>query len=457
MKLGVVILAAGQGTRMRSALPKVLHPLAGKPMLRHVLDTAQAIGADSICVVYGHGGETVPQTMSGYRCEWALQAEQHGTGHAVTQAMPQMKGMDRVLVLYGDVPLIRAETLWRLIQDSAATDLGLLTVILDDPTGYGRIVRDGDGGVLRIVEQKDATEAELEIGEINTGFLIADGARLDDWLSRTGNDNAQGEYYLTDVIGLAATDGVTVSTTRPTAVQEVSGVNDRVQLAALERYFQVRQAESLMRAGVTLCDPGRIDIRGTLHAERDVTIDVNAVFEGEVYLAEGVSIGPNCWLKDCSIGVNTRIFANSAIDGARVGADARVGPFARLRPEAALADHVHVGNFVEIKKAEVGVGSKVNHLSYVGDARIGSGVNVGAGTITCNYDGANKHLTEIGDDAFIGSNTALVAPVQIGAGATIGAGSVIGRPAPPGKLTVSRARQTTIDNWARPTKKPKAG
>jgi bifunctional UDP-N-acetylglucosamine pyrophosphorylase/glucosamine-1-phosphate N-acetyltransferase len=455
MKLGVVILAAGQGTRMRSSLPKVLHPLAGSPMLGHVLDTAHALEAARVCVVYGHGGDQVRETMSGYRCDWALQAEQHGTGHAVMQAMPQMADMDRLLVLYGDVPLIRAETLRGLIADAAGTALGLLTVMLENPAGYGRIVRDGEGRVLRIVEHKDAAEAELEIDEVNTGFLIADRARLADWLSRVGNGNTQGEYYLTDVVALAASDGVSIATSQPESVEEVSGINDRVQLASLERWLQQHQAEALMRGGVTLRDPARVDIRGSLRAGQDVTIDVNAVFEGEVELGDGVTIGPNCWLKDCSIGRNTQIFANSVIEGARVGAEARVGPFARLRPQAVLAERVHVGNFVEIKKSEVGIGSKVNHLSYVGDARVGSGVNIGAGTITCNYDGANKHLTEIGDGAFIGSNTALVAPVTVGEGATIGAGSVIGRAAPAGKLTVARARQSTVENWVRPTKKPK--
>jgi bifunctional UDP-N-acetylglucosamine pyrophosphorylase/glucosamine-1-phosphate N-acetyltransferase len=455
MKLGVVVLAAGQGKRMRSSLPKVLHPLAGQPMLGHVLDTAHALGAARICVVYGHGGDSVREAMSGYGCEWALQAEQQGTGHAVMQAMPRMADMDRVLVLYGDVPLIRPETLEGLIADAAGTSLGLLTVILDDPTGYGRIVRDADGQVLRIVEQKDASDAELEIDEINTGFLVAESARLSDWLSRIDNVNSQAEYYLTDVIALAAAEGVPIATTQPASLDEVSGINDRVQLAALERCFQRRQAEALMRDGVTMLDPDRVDIRGRLRTGRDVTIDVNAVFEGEVELADGVSIGPNCWLKDCTVGPDSRVFANCVIEGASVGAEARIGPFARLRPEAALADRVHVGNFVEIKKSEVGAGSKVNHLSYVGDARVGRGVNVGAGTITCNYDGANKHLTEIGDGAFIGSNTALVAPVTVGEGATIGAGSVIGRPAPAGRLTVARARQTTVENWVRPTKKPK--
>jgi bifunctional UDP-N-acetylglucosamine pyrophosphorylase/glucosamine-1-phosphate N-acetyltransferase len=455
MKLGVTVLAAGQGTRMRSAIPKVLHPLAGRPMLAHVLDTARSIGAASLCVVYGHGGELVPDTMAAYDCAWALQDQQHGTGHAVMQAMPMMADMDRVLVLYGDVPLIGSETLTRLLHESAHTDLGLLTVVLADPTGYGRVVRDGDGRVLRIVEHKDATDAELAIDEINTGFLVADRAHLSDWLTRVRPDNAQAEYYLTDVIALAVADGVEVAASQPDTPEEVSGINDRVQLARLERHFQRRQAEALMRSGVTLSDPSRVDIRGKLFAEPDVTIDVNAIFEGEVRLASGVSIGPNCWLKDCVIGAGTQVFANCVIEGANVGEHARVGPFARLRPEAALADRVHVGNFVEIKKSRVGTGSKVNHLSYVGDAQIGSGVNLGAGTITCNYDGANKHLTVIRDDAFIGSNTALVAPVEVGAGATIGAGSVINRPAPAGKLTVARTRQVTVEGWERPRKKPR--
>jgi bifunctional UDP-N-acetylglucosamine pyrophosphorylase/glucosamine-1-phosphate N-acetyltransferase len=453
MKLGVVVLAAGQGTRMRSALPKVLHPLAGRPLLAHVLDTSHAIGADRICVVFGHGGERVREAMATYNCIWVEQAEQHGTGHALLQAMPQMRDMERVLVIYGDVPLIGADTLLRLAGEAAETDLGVLTAILEDPTGYGRIVRDGGGRVLRNVEQKDATEAELEIDEVNTGFLIADRTRLDDWLSRIGNSNAQGEYYLTDVIGLASADGVEVATSQPGSIEEVSGINDRAQLAALERYYQRRRAEELMRSGVTLMDPVRLDIRGRLTTGQDVTIDVNVIIEGKVSLGDGVSIGPNCLLKDCVIGPYTQVFANCVIEDASVGADAKVGPFARLRPEAALADSVHVGNFVEIKKSSIGEGSKVNHLSYVGDARVGRGVNVGAGTITCNYDGANKHLTVIGDGAFIGSNTALVAPVEIGAGATIGAGSVITRAAPAEKLTVARGRQATVENWQRPRKK----
>jgi bifunctional UDP-N-acetylglucosamine pyrophosphorylase / glucosamine-1-phosphate N-acetyltransferase len=455
MRVGVVILAAGLGTRMRSRLPKVLHPLAGRPLLAHVLDTAHALGAARVCVVYGHGGERVRQAMAGRDCTWVEQAERLGTGHALMQAMPAMEDVDRILVLYGDVPLIGATTLERLIDAAAGTRLGILTVELAHPKGYGRIVRDSQGRVLRIVEEKDASEAEHAIREINTGFLVADAVAMAGWLSRIGNDNAQGEYYLTDVIGLAVADGVEVAVAQPSTIEEVAGVNDRVQLAALERHYQHRQAEVLMRGGVTLADPARVDVRGELTTGEDVTIDINVVFEGRVHLAEGVWIGPNCLLRDCIIGAGARIFANCVIEEAEVGADARVGPFARLRPQAVLEAGAHVGNFFEIKKARIGPGSKVNHLSYVGDATVGSGVNVGAGTITCNYDGANKHQTIIGDGAFIGSNTALVAPVEVGPGATIGAGSVITQAAPANKLTLARGRQTTIDGWERPQKKPR--
>ena len=454
LRLGVVVLAAGQGTRMRSDLPKVLHPLAGRPLLSHVLDAAHALGARRVCVVYGHGGEAVPAAMARYDCDWVEQAERLGTAHAVMQGMPAMAAMDRVLVLYGDVPLIRPETLERLAAEAAAVPLALLTMRLADPSGYGRIVRAHDGRILRIVEHKDACEAELGIDEVNTGILIADRARLDAWLGQVGNANSQGEYYLTDVVAMAVAEGAEIASVQPANEEEVAGVNDRVQLAALERWYQHREAERLMRAGVTLLDPARFDLRGRLQAGRDVTIDVNCVLEGEVRLGDRVRVGPNCWLRDCAVGADTQIFANCVIDGARIGAGALVGPFSRLRPEADLADGTHVGNFVEIKKAQVGQGSKVNHLTYIGDARIGTGVNIGAGTITCNYDGANKHLTVIGDGAFIGSNTALVAPVTVGQGATIGAGSTIGRNAPAGKLTLTRAPQVTVEGWQRPRKKP---
>jgi bifunctional UDP-N-acetylglucosamine pyrophosphorylase/glucosamine-1-phosphate N-acetyltransferase len=453
MKLGVIILAAGQGTRMRSALPKVLHPLAGKPLLGHVLAAARQLGAERTCVVYGHGGESTPAALFEAGCTWVEQAQRLGTAHAVIQGMSSMDGLDRVLVLYGDVPLIRPETLRRLVDSAAAVPLGLLTISLRDPTGYGRVVRDHDGRILRIVEHKDANDAELGIQEVNTGIIIAERGRLANWLGRVGNANSQGEYYLTDVVGLAVGDGAAVASTQPEYEEEVAGVNDRVQLAFLERWHQGREAERLMRAGVTLLDPARFDLRGSLETGQDITIDVNCVFEGEVRLGDGVRIGPNCCLRDCTIGPDTQVFANCVIDGARVGSGALVGPFTRLRPEANLADATHVGNFVEIKKAQVGVGSKVNHLTYIGDARIGAGVNIGAGTITCNYDGANKHLTVIGDGAFIGSNTALVAPVTVGEDATIGAGSTIGLDAPAGKLTLTRPKQITLDGWRRPQKK----
>jgi bifunctional UDP-N-acetylglucosamine pyrophosphorylase / glucosamine-1-phosphate N-acetyltransferase len=453
MSLGVVILAAGKGTRMRSALPKVLHPLAGRPLLRHVLDAAEAVGAARICVVFGHGGELVPSRLADADCVWVEQPERLGTGHAVQQALPALAEVGRVLVLYGDVPLIEAETLNRLIADSADTALGLLTMRLADPTGYGRIVRAPNGKVLRIVEQKDASEAERGITEVNTGIIVADRARLADWLGRITNDNVQREYYLTDVIGLATADGVDVVTAQPETLEEVAGINDRAQLAELERYYQRRVAECLMQHGTTIIDPARIDIRGTLECDRDVVLDVNLICEGRVRIGADSRIGPNCVLKDCEIGQGVEVLANSLIEGARVGPGARIGPFARLRPEADIGRDCHVGNFVEIKKSSIADGSKVNHLSYIGDADIGAGVNVGAGTITCNYDGANKHRTVIGDGAFIGSNSALVAPVAIGPGATIGAGSVVVHDAPPEALTLARGRQVTIQGWQRPLKK----
>ncbi|MFP4062103.1 MAG: bifunctional UDP-N-acetylglucosamine diphosphorylase/glucosamine-1-phosphate N-acetyltransferase GlmU [Halochromatium sp.] len=452
MKLGVVVLAAGKGTRMRSALPKVLHPLAGRPLLAHVLDAAVALGAAQVCVVYGHGGEQVPAAFPDAAATWVEQRERLGTGHAVLQAMPAMAGMDRVLVLYGDVPLIEPETLNRLVADSASTKLGLLTMQLADPNGYGRIVRDKSERVLRIVEQKDASAAERAITEVNTGIIVAERASLSAWLGRIGNDNVQHEYYLTDVIGLAVADGVEVATTQPESLEEVAGINDRAQLAALERYYQRGLAHALMLGGATVVDPERLDVRGSLICDQDVVLDVNLVCEGRVRIGANTRIGPHCLLKDCTIGPGVEVLAHSIIAGATVAAGARIGPFARLRPEAEIGADCHIGNFVEIKKSRIDAGSKVNHLSYVGDAEIGAGVNVGAGTITCNYDGANKHLTVIGDGAFIGSNTALVAPVSVGAGATIGAGSVISRAAPADQLTLTRAPQTTIPGWQRPKK-----
>lgn len=456
MKLGVVILAAGMGKRMHSAIPKVLHPLAGRPLLGHVLDTAQRLGSAKTVVVYGHGGEQVTSALAHRECTWVEQTQRLGTGHALQQAMPSVQDLDRICVLYGDVPLVDAQTLRRLIEETGDGALGILTAEVPEPSGYGRIVRDpATGKVLRSVEHKDARPQELEITEVNTGFLVADRLRLQDWLERLTNDNAQGEYYLTDVIGFAVADGIAVATVQAPTLEEVSGVNDRAQLAALERYYQRRLAEELMRRGVTLADPARIDVRGTLAAGRDVTLDVNLVIEGHVSLGNGVRVGPNCLIRDAVIGEGAEILANCVIEASEIGAGARVGPFARLRPEVHLGPQTRVGNFVEIKKSRVGPGSKVNHLSYVGDTEIGGGVNIGAGTITCNYDGANKHQTVIGEGAFIGSNTALVAPVTVGTGATIGAGSVITKDAPPDQLTVARGRQVSIPHWQRPQKKPK--
>ncbi|MBK1721811.1 bifunctional UDP-N-acetylglucosamine diphosphorylase/glucosamine-1-phosphate N-acetyltransferase GlmU [Thiocystis violacea] len=453
MKLGVVILAAGLGKRMRSELPKVLHPLAGRPLLGHVLEASRQLAPERIVVVHGHGGERVKATFADHDCVWVEQAEQRGTGHAVIQAMPAVSDLDRVLVLYGDVPLISPATLRALLDASTRTRLGLLTAELVDPRGYGRIIRDAQNRVVRIVEEKDASTEQRGIQEINTGFLVADRHRLSEWLGAIRDDNAQGEYYLTDIIGLAADEGVPIATTQPAELAEIAGVNDRVQLADLERIYQRWAAEDLMRSGVALADPNRFDLRGRLVAERDVHIDINVIVEGDVRLASGVRIGPNCVLKDCVIGAQTEVMANCVIEGAVVGRNARIGPFARLRPQAELADDTHVGNFVEIKKSRLGKGSKANHLTYLGDAEVGEGVNIGAGTITCNYDGANKSRTTIGDRAFIGSNTALVAPVSVGDGATIGAGSVVTKDAPPDALTLSRARQATLKAWVRPTKK----
>ena len=449
----IIILAAGQGTRMRSALPKVLHPLGGAPLLRHVIDTASGLGADAIHVVHGHGGEQVRATLADAPVQWVEQAEQLGTGHAVAQALPAIRDAQTALILYGDVPLIGTDTLHALAEPASHGDLGLLTAILDDPFGYGRILRDDTGRVTGIVEEKDASEAQRRVREVNTGFLAANAGRLREWVARLGTGNAQGEYYLTDVIGLAARENVAIHTLQPASLYEVLGVNDRVQLAALERHYQFRQAEALMRAGVTVRDPARLDVRGTLIMGRDGHVDVNVIFEGEVQIGERVSIGPNCLIRDSRIANDVVIHANSVIEEADIGAASRIGPFARLRPETKLSEQVHVGNFVEIKKSEVAQGSKINHLSYVGDSSIGSRVNIGAGTITCNYDGANKHRTIIGDDVFIGSDTQLVAPVTVGDGATIGAGSTITRDVPPGELTLSRARQETRKGWKRPVKK----
>jgi bifunctional UDP-N-acetylglucosamine pyrophosphorylase / glucosamine-1-phosphate N-acetyltransferase len=452
MTLDVVILAAGQGTRMRSNLPKVLHRLAGKPMVRHVIDTARRLAAERLHVVVGHGAERVREALDDCPVRFALQAEQKGTGHAVAQTLDAL-GQGKVLVLYGDVPLIRRETLSALLAEVDDSRLALLTVTLDDPNGYGRILRNEDGEVVAIVEQKDASERELAIRECNTGIMAMTAAQLRRWLPRLSADNAQGEYYLTDVIAMAAAEGVAIATAQPANPLEVEGVNNRAQMARLERAHQAAIADRLMEQGVALLDPARLDVRGRLTCGHDVEIDVGCVFEGEVELGEGVRIGPHCVIRDSHIGAESMIEAHSVIDGAVVAGHNRIGPFARLRPGSRLAVGARVGNFVETKNAEVGEGSKINHLSYVGDARLGRDVNVGAGTITCNYDGANKHRTEIGDEAFIGSNTALVAPVSIGKGATVGAGSTISKDVADNALAVSRGRQVSKADWPRPTKR----
>ncbi len=454
MALNVVILAAGQGKRMHSDLPKVLHPLAGKPLLGHVLDTARELGAEKICVVYGHGGEQVRSALNAPDIAWALQEPQLGTGHAVLQATPTAVPSAPTLVLYGDVPLIRATTLRRLIEAAGAGSLALLTAHLDDPQGYGRIVRVA-GKVTRIVEEKDADDAERAIREINTGILVAPTAALARWLPTLGNRNAQGEYYLTDIVALAVAEGVPVVTAQPDEVWEIEGVNSKLQLAALERVHQRNVAGQLMEAGVTLSDPARIDVRGQLSCGRDVAIDVNCVFEGRVELADKVVVGANCVLKNCRIGSGTRIAPFCHIEDAAVGADSIIGPYARLRPGTELGRDVHIGNFVEIKNSTIADHSKANHLAYVGDATIGSRVNLGAGTITCNYDGANKFRTVIEDDVFIGSDTQLVAPVTVGRGATLGAGTTLTRDAPPDQLTVSRAKQVSVAGWKRAVKQKK--
>ncbi len=453
--LEILILAAGKGTRMRSELPKVLHKLAGKPLLGHVVDTAHALGAAQTCVVYGFGGEAVPKAMADDKLTFVLQAEQHGTGHAVKQALPRLSDDSVTLVLYGDVPLTHVRTLQPLVAAARAGKLGLLTISLTQPDGYGRIVRDADGRVRRIVEHKDASPAECAIHEVNTGILAVATRHLKRWIEELKNDNAQGEYYLTDIIALAARDGVEVDTYQPGFEWEVLGVNSKAQLAGLERIHQGEIAQALLEAGVTLMDPARLDVRGTLSCGRDVVIDVNCVFEGDVKLGDGVQVGANCVLRNVQVAAATRIDAFTLIDDAEIGEANRLGPFSRIRPGTTLARDVHVGNFVEIKNSQIDDGSKVNHLSYIGDATVGKRVNIGAGTITCNYDGANKHRTVIEDDVFVGSDTQLVAPVTVGQGATLGAGTTLTQNAPAGELTLSRAKQLTVDGWKRPIKQKK--
>lgn len=454
MSIKTIILAAGQGTRMRSSRPKVLHEIANKALLQHVYETSLALENNRIFIIYGHGGETVKQALSQLDATWIEQKQQLGTGHAVQQAIHHVDDPDTVLILYGDVPLLKAQTIQTLLKKVSLTSLALLTVNLDDPTGYGRIVRDKDHAVIKIVEQKDANEAELQITEGNTGILACKGSQLKQWLSRLGNNNAQNEYYLTDIIEMAVEDGLSIETTQAGSQDEVLGVNNRSQLAHLERVYQLQQAEALMAQGVTLRDPSRVDVRGEFTAlGQDIDVDVNVIFEGVNRIGSQVKIGPNCVIKNATIGEGVEILANSVIEDAIVGAGSRIGPFARLRPETELADHVHIGNFVEIKKSTVATGSKINHLSYIGDSEVGAKVNIGAGTITCNYDGVNKFKTVIGDGAFIGSDSQLVAPVTIGKNATIGAGSTITRDTPEDQLTLSRVKQINVAGWQRPVKK----
>jgi len=452
--LHVVILAAGEGKRMKSSLPKVLQKIAGRPMLAHVIDAARELQPEGIHVVHGHGGEQVRDAFAGQSdLYWAEQARQLGTGHAVQQAMPGVPDGAQVLVLYGDVPLITAATLRRLL--AAEGRLAVLVADLDDPAGYGRIVRDSEGRVGAIVEHKDADDEQRRIRTVNTGILAAEATALKGWLQRLSNDNAQGEYYLTDVFAMAAAEYTAADMVVVADAVETEGANDPWQLAQLERAFQRRLVQALCVQGARFADPARVDIRGVVTVGHDVEIDVDVVFEGTVALGDGVRIGPFCRVRDADLAAGTEVRAHCDIDGARTEGAVQVGPFARLRPGTVLADGVHVGNFVETKNANIGVGSKANHLAYLGDAMIGAGVNIGAGTITCNYDGANKSTTTIEDGAFIGSNSSLVAPVTIGKDATIGAGSVIGNDAPAGELTVARARQATIEGWQRPAKKPK--
>jgi bifunctional UDP-N-acetylglucosamine pyrophosphorylase/glucosamine-1-phosphate N-acetyltransferase len=458
--MNVVILAAGMGKRMQSALPKVLHPLAGKPLLQHVIDTARNLEPSKLCVIYGHGGAAVPAMVqkwaeaSGTTIDTALQEPQLGTGHAVMQGVPQLDEDVPTLVLYGDVPLTATQSLRQLVEAAGNDKLGILTVEQSNPFGLGRIIREG-GQIRRIVEEKDATEAERAICEINSGIMVVPTRHLKKWLAALSNNNAQGEYYLTDIVAQAVADGVPVVSSQPSAEWEVAGVNSKVQLAELERRHQLNIASALLEKGVTLMDPARLDVRGELVCGRDVTIDVGCVFEGRVVLADGVTVGAHSVLVNATIGAGAQVKPFCHIEDAVVGDKSQIGPYARLRPGTTLGEDVHVGNFVEIKNSQVAAHSKANHLAYVGDATVGSRVNIGAGTITCNYDGANKFRTVIEDDAFIGSDSQLVAPVTVGAGATLGAGTTLTKDAPAGKLTISRPKQLTIEGWKRPVKAKK--
>ena len=454
MGIKTIILAAGQGTRMRSSKPKVLHKIADRALLHHVYDTSSQLENNSTVIIYGHGGEQVKNELQELDANWVEQKQQLGTGHAVQQAESYINDRDKVLILYGDVPLLKKSTIDSLLENVSKTSIGLLTVELENPTGYGRIVRDDKGSVVKIVEEKDTNDDEKLITEGNTGIIATPGDLLKQWLSQLENSNAQKEFYLTDIIEMAVKDGIEVKTNHPETQDEVLGVNDRCQLAHLERVYQLEQAEKLMLHGVTLRDPARIDVRGCFDKlGQDIEIDINVIFEGTNRIGNNVTIGANCSLKNAVIADNVVILANCIIEDAVVGESSRIGPYARLRPQAELANEVHIGNFVEIKKSTVATGSKINHLSYIGDATIGSKVNIGAGTITCNYDGVNKFRTVIEDGAFIGSDTQLIAPVTVGKGATIGAGSTITKDTPEQQLTLSRAKQMTLSNWQRPEKK----
>jgi bifunctional UDP-N-acetylglucosamine pyrophosphorylase/glucosamine-1-phosphate N-acetyltransferase len=451
MAFSVVVLAAGKGTRMKSSLPKVLHPIGGKPMVQHIIDTVNKLGATKIHLVYGHGREQLQSSLSQNDLSWCLQDKQLGTGHAVQQAVPHIKDDEDVLILVGDAPLIKESTLQQLIAVKEDADLALLTVELEDPTGMGRIIRQGEQ-VTAIVEHKDATQQQRQIKETNTGMMIMGGKDLKRWLSALNNNNVQGEFYLTDVIEMASKEGKSIHASQPSSAIEVEGINNRIQLASIERAYQLEQASALMMQGVSLLDPSRFDLRGTLEVGQDISIDVNVIVEGKVKIGSNVSIGANCILKDCTIADNAIIHPNSMIDQSKVGEQCNVGPYARLRPGSELMEQARVGNFVEMKKTTLGKGSKVNHLSYVGDAEVGDAVNIGAGTITCNYDGVNKFKTYIGDGAFIGSNSALVAPAIIGKNATVGAGSIITKEVADNELAIARAKQRNVDGWKRPIK-----
>jgi len=457
MNIDIIILAAGQGSRMRSQLPKVLHKIGAKPMLQHVIDNACQVvvtaGEVNTHVIVGHKSELVQEALAGQNIQYAMQREQLGTGHAVAQVTTNLSGEGVSLILYGDVPLTNSHTMQELVDIAKLDQLGLLTVTLANPNGYGRIVRDANNQVTAIVEQKDASAQQLKIAEINTGIMAVPNKFLRKWIAQLGNDNAQGEYYLTDIIAMAAADNVAILTKSPSAEQEVQGVNDKVQLAQLERFYQREQARQLMLAGATLADPNRLDVRGSVTLEGEVFIDVNVIFEGDVVLGDGVQIAANCVIRDAKIAANAIVKANTLIEQAQVGENCEVGPFARLRPGTVLAATAKIGNFVETKKVNIGKGSKVSHLTYLGDAQIGAEVNIGAGTITCNYDGVNKFITEIGDGAFIGSNSSLVAPVKVGARATIGAGSTITKEVAAAQLSVARAKQISLKDWQRPVKK----